>query len=165
MQRLSDRGHPTFCVNLATQLFQQPDPNVEEVRRVLDAIAHHGSNGAKYFLMMLDVLADGGFSVDRVFSVFIDLFVDKQLTRCRRSLMNLGVRPDFSPLPRGLVCRLTSESSGTCEGSKTKSRLVWPLPKTDEEYKMPYICLFCRLDLEITWFLVHVHFIENSRFH
>jgi hypothetical protein len=79
--------------------------------------------------------------------------------------MNLGVHPNSAFLPRGLVYRRTCESGGSCEDSKTKSRLVWLLPGPDEEYRMPDICLFCRLDLEITWFLVHFRFIENSRFH
>jgi len=96
MQRLSANGHSTFCVALATQLFQNPDLDLEEVRRVLDVATCHGSNGAKYFLMILDVQAEGGFSVGSVFSVFIDLFVDRQLTRCRRSLMNLKVHPDLA---------------------------------------------------------------------
>lgn len=67
MQRLSASGHSTFCVDFATQLFQTPDPNVEEVKWVLGEAAHHGSIGAKYFLIILDVLAEGGFSVGSVF--------------------------------------------------------------------------------------------------
>ena len=46
MQRLSASGHSTFCIALASQLFQKPYPNVEEVRRVLYVEARHGSNGA-----------------------------------------------------------------------------------------------------------------------
>jgi hypothetical protein len=103
-------------------------------------------------LMMLDVLAEDGFFVYNVFLMFINLFIDKQLARCRRSLMNLGVHPDSTFLPRGLMYRHTCESGKTCEGSETKSRLVWPLPGPDEEYRMPNIYLFCRLDLEITLF-------------
>jgi len=114
--------------------------------------------GQVLFFMILAVLAESGFYVDKVFSVIIDLFVDKQLACCKRSLMNLGVRLNSVPLPRWLAYRLTCESSGTCEGSKTKLWLVWPLPGDDEEYIMPDICLFCRLDLEITWFLVHFRF-------
>jgi len=90
MKQLPDSGHSTFCITLASQLFQQPDPDVEEVKRALCAAARHGSDGAKYFLMILDVLDEGGFFVGEVFSVFIDLFDHKQLARCRRSLMNLG---------------------------------------------------------------------------
>jgi hypothetical protein len=90
MQQLSESRHSTFCIALASQLFQQPGPDVEEVRRVLNATARHGSNGDKYFLMILDLLSEGGFLVGRVFSVFIDLFVDKLLARCKRSLKNLG---------------------------------------------------------------------------
>ena len=123
---------------------------MEEVRRVLNVAARYGSNGDKYFLMILDVLAEGGFSVGEVFPVFIDRFVDKQVARCRSSLMNFGVRLGRVYHPRGLVYRLTCEFGGTCEGSKTKSRLVWPLPGADEEYRMPDICLLCHLDLEIT---------------
>jgi len=89
MQQLSDNGHSIFCIALPSQLFQQPDTDVEEVKRVLRAVARHVSDGAKYFLMILDVLAEGGFSVGGVFSVFIDLFVHKQVARCKRSLMNL----------------------------------------------------------------------------
>lgn len=47
---------------------------MEEIKQVLRAASRHGSDGAKYFLMILDVLAEGGFSVGEVFSVFIDLF-------------------------------------------------------------------------------------------
>lgn len=100
-----------------------------------------------------------GFPCIRSFSVFIDLFVDKQLAHCKRSLMKLGAHLDSAPLSRGLAYRLTCEYGGTCGGRKMKSRLVWPLPRADEEYRMPDICLFCRLDLEslgslftfITW--------------
>ena len=81
----------------------------------MDVAARHGLNGAKYFLMILDVLAEGGFFVGKVFSVFIDLFVDKQLARCKRSLMNLGVHPYSAFLPRGLVYRRTCKSGGTCD--------------------------------------------------
>jgi len=165
MQHLSASGHSTLCVSLATQLFQKPYLNMEEVKRVLDVAAHHGSNGAKYFMMILYVLAEGGFSMGSVFSVFIDLFINRQLARCGRSLMNLEVHPNSGFLPQGLVYRRTCESGGTYEGNKTKLRLVWPLPGPDEEYIMPDICLFCLLDLEITWFLGHFRFMENSRFH
>jgi len=74
--------------------------------------------------MILDVLDEGGFSMGDVFSVFIDLFDRKQLACCRRSLMNLRVHLGLTFLPRGLVYRLTYESGGACEGSKTKSRLI-----------------------------------------
>jgi len=47
MQRLSASGHSTLCIALASQLFQKPNPDVEEVRQVLDVAARHGSNGAK----------------------------------------------------------------------------------------------------------------------
>jgi len=96
--------------------------------------------------------------------MILDLFICKQLGRCRRSLMNLGVHTGLASLPHGLVYRLTCESGGTCEGRKTKSKLVWPLPRADQEYKMPSIILFCRLDLEIAWFLILFHFMENSSF-
>jgi len=56
--------------------------------------------------------------------------------------MNLEVHPDSAFLPRGLVFRRTFESGGTCEGSKTKLRLVLLLPGPDEEYIIPDICLF-----------------------
>jgi hypothetical protein len=39
---------------------------VEEVRLVLVVATRHLSNGAKYFLMILDVLGKGGFSVGKV---------------------------------------------------------------------------------------------------
>ena len=52
IQRLSDSEHPTFCVALATQLFQQPDPDLEKVRRVLDAAAHHELNYSHHLIII-----------------------------------------------------------------------------------------------------------------
>lgn len=74
MQQLSDNGHWTLCIVLASQLFEQMDPDVEPVKQILRTVADHSSDGAKYFLMLLNMMVAGEFPMDYVFSEFLDLF-------------------------------------------------------------------------------------------
>jgi len=119
---------------------------------------------ANYFLMMLNVMAEAKLLTDEVFPVFYDLFKRWQLARSRRAIMNLGVHLGLKPLPQGLVVRFTCDSDETCKGHRRKSWLVWPLPGADDEYSMTHFCFFCRLDVEITWFLVRFRFMEKVGF-
>jgi len=89
MQQLSDSGNSTFCIVLASQLFEQRDPDVEAIKKILHTTADHGSDGPNYFLMMLNVMARGELPMDEVFPVFHDIFERRQMARCRRAIMNL----------------------------------------------------------------------------
>jgi len=74
MQQLLDRGHSTFCIALASQLFEQRDPDIEAIKQILCTAADCGSNGPRYFLMMLNVMVASEFLVYHIFSAFIDIF-------------------------------------------------------------------------------------------
>jgi len=50
---------------------------------------------AKYFLMVLKVLAKDGFSIDEVFPIFKDLFNRQQLAHCKRAIMNVEGPPSY----------------------------------------------------------------------
>jgi hypothetical protein len=50
------------------------DPDVEPVKQILRTVADHSSDGAKYFLMLLNMMVAGEFPMDYVFSEFLDLF-------------------------------------------------------------------------------------------
>jgi len=89
MQQLYDSGNSTFCIALASQLLEQRDPDVEAIKKILRAAADHGSDGANYFLIMLNVMARGELPMDEVFHVFHDIFERRQLARSRRAIMNL----------------------------------------------------------------------------
>lgn len=45
--------------------------------------------GAKYFLIMFKVLANADFSIDEILLIFKDLFDRKQLTNCKRVIINV----------------------------------------------------------------------------
>jgi len=60
-QRISDNGHPTFCVARAAQLFHETHFDLTEIKELLLGAKSHGSVEAEYFLMILDALASDGF--------------------------------------------------------------------------------------------------------
>jgi len=123
--------------------------------------ASHGSDVAKYFELMLKILASDSFSMEEVFPTFKDLFDRKQLADYGRALMNVEGISFFwgfywtRPLPPGLEYRFTCTSNGTCKGHGRRPNIFCPLPGDDEEYSTTNLFLFCRLDVEIAWFLFH----------
>jgi len=74
MQQHFDNRHPTFCIALASQLFEQRDPDVESVKKILRT---------KGQVFIHDAKCDGcrRLSDGDVFSVFIDLFERQKLAR------------------------------------------------------------------------------------
>jgi len=115
---------------------------MDEIKKNLRAVIAHGSGGARYIRIMLNVLAIGGFSPNDVFPVFMDLFDCQQLASCRWTIVNIEGHLWLRGLSHGLEYKLTCISCGTCKGSGRKSILVWPLPGADEEYSMTDFCLF-----------------------
>jgi len=95
MQRISHSGHAIFSVATTDKMLQGDRPDLEEIRLVLREAASHVSDGAKYFELMLKILASDGFSMEEVFSLFKDLFDRKQLADCGRPLMNVDNIPFF----------------------------------------------------------------------
>jgi len=95
MQRLAHSGHDVYDVETATQMLQGDHPDLEEIKLILRATAAHGSDGAKYFELMLKLLASGGFSTKEIFHVFKDLFDRKRLADYGRALMNVDGIPFF----------------------------------------------------------------------
>ena len=170
MRQFSRSGHEAYSVVLATKMLQGDRPDLEEIKLILREAVTHGSDGAKYFELMLKVLAKDGFSMDEVLRVFRDLFNRKQLAECGRAIMNAEDPPSFSgyywprPLLPDLEYRFTCTSNGTCKGHGRRPNIFWPLPGTDDEYSMTNLYLFCRLDVEIAWFLIHFRFLEDARF-
>jgi hypothetical protein len=69
-QQISCSGHANCSVVFASQLFRQRDPDLEDIKGILCEASDHGSDGAKYFLMMLRALTRGRFSPNEVFSFF-----------------------------------------------------------------------------------------------
>jgi len=56
MQQLSRSGHATCSIALTSQLFQQRNPDLKEIKEILHEAVVHGSGGARYFLMTLNAL-------------------------------------------------------------------------------------------------------------
>jgi len=106
-------------VATTTQMLQGDRPDLEEIRFVFREASSHGSDGAKYFELMLKILGSDGFSMEEVFPVFKDLFNRKQLVDSGRDLMNVNDIPFFwgfywiRPLPSDLEYWFTCTSNGT----------------------------------------------------
>jgi len=69
-------------------MLQQIRPNLEDMKRIFAKAVKHSSDGAKYFQLMLKVLASEKFLENEVFLVFQDLFNRQQLANCRNTIMN-----------------------------------------------------------------------------
>ena len=113
----------------ATQMLQRDNPNLGEIKLILKEAVAHKSDSARYFDLILKVLAKEGFSIDEVLPIFTDLFERKQLAECGRDLANIGSIPFFwghywtTPLPPGLERRFGCTSKGTCKGRKRRPNI------------------------------------------
>jgi len=123
MQQLSCSGHAVYCVALVSQLFQQRNSELEEIKKNLHKTAIHGSDGAKYFLMMLNVLARGGFPTYEVFPIFKDLFERQQLANCKRAIINIKGCYWLRALHPGLEYKFMCTSHRTCKGDGRKPNI------------------------------------------
>ena len=122
-----------------------------------------GSDEVVYFSIMLKVLVSEGFDRDRVLSDFDDLFVRQRLARCRDAISADGFLFNWEQLelrlmPPGLAYKFTCPSEGACALSNRIHNAHLPPPGTDDDYDMVKICLWCRLDVKLIWFLGHFHF-------
>jgi len=95
MQRISTSGDAEYSVVLAYQMFQGGRPNLREIKFILQKGAKHGSDGARYFMMMLLVLSKDGSFVEDSFFIFRDLFNRRQLAKCKGGIMNVEGPPYF----------------------------------------------------------------------
>jgi len=170
MRQISHSGHVMFSVASAAQMLQRDNPNLEEINLILKEAVAQRSDSASYFDLILKVLGKEGFSKDEILPVLTDLFEQRRLAECGRALANIGGIPFFwghywtRPLPLGLERRFACSSKGTCKGHGRRPNIFWPLAGDDEEYSTTDLCLLCRLDVEIAWFLVHFRFLEDAKF-
>jgi len=96
MQKLSRSGHTEYkLVVLASQMLQGRRPNLMEINFILGKAAKHGSDEARYFMIMLLVLSKDGSLVGDAFFTFKDLFDRRQLANCKEAFMNVGGPPHF----------------------------------------------------------------------
>jgi hypothetical protein len=78
----------------------QPDPNVVEIRRVLEIAYAAEVEAADYFLMMLDASAAGGLEIERAISTFTRFFRAQKLGELR--LCMAGWRTPYWIRPHSL---------------------------------------------------------------
>jgi hypothetical protein len=95
MRQISHSGNAMYDVASAAQMLQRDNPDLEEINLILREAAAHRSDSAKYFGLILKVLAEESFSLYKVLPVFRDLFERKQLAECGRALANIGGIPFF----------------------------------------------------------------------
>jgi len=139
--------------------FMKDTLTLEKLKQILLRAKPHGSIEAKYFLMILNALASCGFSPENVFPVLGDLFERKHLSNCRRDLMWVPGYYSSRPLPCELDYRFTCRSYKTCKGFGRKPNVFSPPSGFDDDYFMIDICLLCRFDAVLLWFLTHFSFL------
>ncbi|RHN68256.1 hypothetical protein MtrunA17_Chr3g0111911 [Medicago truncatula] len=163
MQQLTLNGHALYFVVKVAQMLDQPHPDLPRIQYVLSSAQLAGSDEAKYFLIMLKVLASEGFVRDRVLSLFHDLFTRQRLAHRRSIISADGILFDWGQLelrlmPLGLDYKFTCLSNGACAMSNMIRNSHFPSPCADEDYDIINIYLPCRLDTELVWFLGHFRF-------
>ena len=95
LKKLSRSGHAEYSVVMASHMFQGGRPDLKEIKFILRKATEHGSDGARYFMMMLLVLSKDGSFVDDAFFIFKDLFERRQLANCKGAIMNVEGPPYF----------------------------------------------------------------------
>jgi len=120
---------------------------------------------AIYFSIMLRVLDSRGLDREVIMSNFKGLFVRQRLVYCRDAIITrdflLGLEPlELRLMPPGLAYRFTCPSEGVCVVSNKIHNISSPSPGADDDYDMTNICLWCRLDVELTWILGHFRFFD-----
>jgi len=135
-------------------------PDLTRIRQVLGKAMKHGSDGAAYFNLMLEVLAANNPPDNHVLPVFQDLFNHRQLANCRNAILNT-VGPHFSwdslcfwPMLSGLRYQFTCPPYKLRNGISI-CNVAFPFPSSDEDYPTTDFCLSCLLNLELAWFLRH----------
>jgi len=141
MRKLSRSGHAEYSVVLESQLFQSGCPDLKKINFILRKAAKHGSDGARYFMMMLLVLSINGTLVDDAFLIiFKDLFDHQQLANCKGAIMNVEGPPYFLGhfWTRTLLLEFTYQFTCTFNhsyrGHGRRPGVYWPFPGSDDDY-------------------------------
>jgi len=66
MRMQSSSGNPFYSVAIATFMLHQIRPDLERIRQVLAKALKHGSDGATYFNLMLEILAKYSLPDDQI---------------------------------------------------------------------------------------------------
>jgi len=65
-------------------------------------------------------------------------------------------------MPPCLVHKTLCESKQTCIGEGRRDDIQWPPPGYDYEYSLTDVCLLCRFDTEINWFMEIFSFAKDA---
>ena len=156
-----ENGHADYCILRAVILMFDLKPNVTEVRRVLTIVSTARVESADYYLEMLDASAEGGENIDRAISTFTRFFKAQKLHALRLHMMCWRT-PYWicacsfrwsRPMPNGLVLKTLCVSKDTCNGDGRLPGFHWPAPGDDYEYSQTRVCILCRFDSELHFFI------------
>ena len=95
VRKLSSSGHSSYRTTIATFMLHQIRPDLERIKQILAKAMKHGSDGATYFNLMLEVVAADNPLDDRILPVFRDLFERHQLAHCHNAILHT-VGPHFA---------------------------------------------------------------------
>lgn len=83
-----ENGNVEYCVLSGVSLLHDIEPDVEEVRRVLNIASVARAEFVDYFLMLLDVSAEGGKNIDKEISTFTRFFRGLKLSGHRLQMVD-----------------------------------------------------------------------------
>jgi len=153
-------------VVLAAFVLHQIRSNLDRIKQILAKAMKHGSDGATYFNLMMEILARDKLPDDHISSTFQDLFNHRQLANCENAILNTA-GPHFAwnslcfwPMPPSFKYQLSCPPNWICDGIRRIRNTISPLLGSDEDYPTTGFCLSCRLDLKLAWFLRHFHFTD-----
>jgi len=164
--RLSSSGHSSYSVAIAAFMLHQIRLDLARIKKILAKAMKHGTNGATYFNLMLEVLAANNPLDGRILPVFQDLFYHRRLAHYRNAILHTaGPRLAwdslcFRPMLSGLRYQFSCSPYELCSGIRRIRNIESPLPGSDEDYPATNLCLSCCFDLELAWFLRYFRFLD-----
>jgi len=90
LNMMIEGGHVDYCVMCGVNLLYDTEPDVEDVRRVLNIASVAEAEVVDYFLMLLDASAKGGKNIDRAVSTFTRFFQAQKLSTLRLHMVGWG---------------------------------------------------------------------------
>ena len=127
-----NNGHAVYCVIRGVHLMLQSDPDILEIRRVLNKASAAGVEAANYFLLMLDVSAKEGFCLEKVLCTFTGYFRGQKIQSLRLALIGWNTPYLFRStwwnraMPNGLVYRTLCTLKATLKGDGRLPNFHWP---------------------------------------
>jgi hypothetical protein len=160
-QLLRSSKNREFCFRMGMLNIRFDTPNYDYARELLNIAVQQGHDGAKYALGIINIFSGNVETHDMGRTSLTELWSEKKLFECRQMILE-SLRTDGywhkgrRPWPNNLVfSNVCVKRFKPCKGLRLK-RGRW-IAYSEDDYEFD-ICINCRLDVELKWFLVKVDY-------